>query len=104
MVTRESIDYHNLRLGTRGICNNSVLRRRIPNKYWRLLWFSTVRSLWVHQNEIIFKRGNLDFDNVMELSFFFFGKHMLWNQVDLEPGIGVLVIFRDNLFLLYIGA
>lgn len=45
-----------------GLAYNSQFR-----KHWRLLWFSTIWTLWLHQNDIVFNSGKLEFDKVIEM-------------------------------------
>lgn len=44
-----------------------LVRGKFANKGWRLIWFATVWSLWLHRNEMIFNNDKLDFDKVVEL-------------------------------------
>lgn len=46
---------------------NGLFKGRGSSRIWRMLWFVTIWSVWLHQNEIMFNQGNLDFDKVTEL-------------------------------------
>lgn len=40
-----------------GLVTNSISK-----KHWRLLWFSTIWSMWLQRNDIVFKGARLDFE------------------------------------------
>lgn len=41
-----------------------IMTNRLSKKHWRLFWFDNIWSLWLHNNDIIFKEGKIDFDKV----------------------------------------
>lgn len=47
--------------------HSGLISGKASNKVWRMFWFSTIWSIWLHRNEMIFKQGNLDLDKVTDL-------------------------------------
>lgn len=47
--------------------HSGLISGRASNEVWRMFWFATIWSIWLHRNDLIFKQGTLDFDNVTEL-------------------------------------
>lgn len=46
---------------------NGLFIGRGSQRMWRMLWFVTIWSIWLHRNEILLNSGNIDFEKVTDL-------------------------------------